>query len=149
MTTITERSTHKIRAHGHTRLYIETLSIGLLLYICIGIRHTYMHQTSKHRLTIFSANLHKLTTQMPRGRPQTNGCTETHRHTDMYTHTIQYNWTFISRFNKNKSCTTARYATFLVIVQGEYVGFQFWLNLGNRCALTNRSMKAVPFYLCM
>ena len=33
--------------------------------------------------------------------------------------TIQYNWAFILRFNKNKSCTRARYATFLVILQGE------------------------------
>jgi len=29
------------------------------------------------------------------------------------TFTIKYNWAFISRFNKNKSCTRARYAAFL------------------------------------
>jgi len=33
--------------------------------------------------------------------------------------TIQYNWAFISCFNKNKFCTRACYATFLVVVQGE------------------------------
>ena len=34
----------------------------------------------------------------------------------------------------------------LVIVQGEPVGFQFWLKLSNRCAfLANWSWKAVPF----
>jgi len=37
---------------------------------------------------------------------------------NFYINTIQY-WAFLSRFNKNESCTRARYATFLVIVPGE------------------------------
>jgi len=32
---------------------------------------------------------------------------------------IQYNWAFISRCNKNKFCTRARYAKFWVTVQEE------------------------------
>ena len=58
---------------------------------------------------------------------------------------LQVNWAIISPFNKIKSCTRALYATFLVIVELEYLGFQFWLKLVNRCALTNWNWKAVPF----
>jgi len=42
--------------------------------------------------------------------------------------TIQQDWVFI--FNKTKSWTRGCYATLLVIVQRESVGFQFWLKFG-------------------